>query len=81
MYKGQLVGPDLYGVFGSEIASVPGYSFSSALKKHTGDWTAAKLNDWLKSPSTFAPGTYMTFPGLSSQSERDDVIAYLKSLK
>lgn len=78
---GTLVGPDLYGVFGSKIASVPGYSFSSALKKHTGDWTAAKLNDWLKSPSTFAPGTYMTFPGLSSQSERDDVIAYLKSLK
>jgi cytochrome c2 len=78
---GTLVGPDLYGVFGSKIASVPGYSFSSALKKHTGDWTAAKLNDWLKSPSTFAPGTYMTFPGLSSQSERDDVIAYLKSLE
>jgi len=78
---GTLVGPDLYGVFGTKIASVPGYSFSSALKKHTGDWTAAKLNDWLKSPSTFAPGTYMTFPGLSSEQDRDDVIAYLKSLK
>lgn len=77
---GTLVGPDLYGVFGSKIASVPGYSFSSALKKHTGDWTAEELNEWLKSPSTFAPGTYMTFPGLPSQKQRDDVIAYLKSL-
>jgi len=78
---GTLVGPDLYGVFDSKIASVPGYSFSSALKKHTGDWTEQELNEWLKSPSTFAPGTYMTFPGLSSQTQRDDVIAYLKSLK
>lgn len=78
---GTLVGPDLYGVFGAKIAGVPGYSFSSALKKHTGDWTAQELNEWLKSPSTFAPGTYMTFPGLSSQQQREDVIAYLKSLK
>ncbi len=37
----------------------------AALKKHTGDWDAANLNDWLKSPSTFAPGTYMTFPGIA----------------
>lgn len=78
---GTRVGPDLFGVFDSKIASVPGYSFSPALKKHTGDWTAAKLNEWLKSPSTFAPGTYMTFPGLPSQTQRDDVIAYLKSLQ
>jgi cytochrome c2/sporulation protein YlmC with PRC-barrel domain len=78
---GTLVGPDLYGVYGTKIASVPGYSFSAALKKHTGDWTAAKLNEWLKSPSTFAPGTYMTFPGLPSEQDRNDVIAYLKSLK
>ncbi len=78
---GTLVGPDLYGVYGTKIASVPGYSFSAALKKHTGDWDAANLDEWLKSPSTFAPGTYMTFPGLPSQADRDDVIAYLKSLK
>ena len=78
---GTLVGPDLYDVYGKKIASVPGYSFSGALKKHTGDWDATNLDEWLKSPSTFAPGTYMTFPGLPSQSDRDDVIAYLKSLK
>jgi cytochrome c2 len=76
-----LVGPDLYGVYGTKIASVPSYSFSAALKKHTGDWDAAKLDEWLENPSTFAPGTYMTFPGLPSQKDRDDVIAYLKSLK
>jgi cytochrome c2 len=74
------VGPNLYGIYGTKIASKPGFSFSAALKKHTGIWDKADLNKWLKSPSTFAPGTYMTFPGLPSQEQRDDVIAYLKSL-
>ncbi|MGI9404114.1 MAG: c-type cytochrome [Hyphomicrobium sp.] len=77
---GTRVGPNLYGVYGTKIASKPGFSFSAALKKHTGIWDKADLNEWLKSPSTFAPGTYMTFPGLPSQEQRDDVIAYLKSL-
>jgi len=77
---GTRVGPNLYGVYGTKIASKPGFSFSAALKKHTGVWDKANLDKWLKSPSTFAPGTYMTFPGLHSQKQRDDVIAYLKSL-
>ncbi len=77
---GTRVGPNLYGVFGTKIASKPGFSFSAALKKHTGIWDKANLEKWLTSPRTFAPGTYMTFPGLPSQQQRDDVIAYLKSL-
>jgi cytochrome c len=78
---GTLVGPDLYGVYGTKIASIPGYSFSAALKKHSGNWNEKTLTAWLKSPRSFAPGTYMTFPGLPSQQDRKDVIAYLKSLK
>lgn len=77
---GTRVGPNLYGVYGTKIASKPGFSFSAALKKRTGVWDKANLNKWLTSPSAFAPGTYMTFPGLPSQQQRDDVIAYLKSL-
>lgn len=77
---GTRVGPNLYGVYGTKIAGKPGFSFSAALKKHTGVWDKADLDDWLKNPNAFAPGTYMTFPGLPSQQQRDDVIAYLKSL-
>ncbi len=76
-----LVGPDVYGVPVSKIATIPGYSFSAAMRKLTGDQNATSLNEWLKSPSTLALGTYMTFPGLPSQAERDDVITYLKCLK
>jgi len=77
---GTLVGPNLYGVVGRPIASVAGYDYSSALKRHHGDWSQAKLEAWLKKPSAFAPGTKMTFAGFPSDKKRHDVIDYLKTL-
>jgi cytochrome c len=75
------VGPNLYGIAGEQIAAVPGFNFSSALKGHKGTWTEQNLNDWLKNPDAFASGTYMTFPGIPSDSQRNDVVAYLESLQ
>ena len=74
-------GPNLYNIVGSKIADVPGYSFSDALKAHASEtWTYENLNKWLTSPKTFAPGTKMTFVGIPDDSERSDVIAYLRTL-
>ncbi len=78
---GTLVGPNLFGVVGRPIASVAGYSYSTALKKLKGDWTPESLNAWLRNPSSYAPGTMMTFAGLKSDSDRQGVIDYLESLK
>jgi cytochrome c len=75
-----LVGPNLYGVVGRPIASVAGYNYSSALKKQHGSWAVSNLEDWLRSPNSFAPGTFMTFKGLSSEKDRQDVVDYLKTL-
>jgi cytochrome c len=77
---GAKVGPDLYGVVGRNIASVPGFNYSAALKAKTGTWDFATLNTWLTKPSAFAPGTNMTFAGLSNEKQRADVIDYLDSL-
>jgi cytochrome c len=74
------VGPDLYGVVGRPVASVPGFSYSSALKALGGTWTFDALNKWLTKPSADAPGTAMTFAGLSNAKQRADVIVYLDSL-
>jgi cytochrome c len=77
---GAKIGPDLYGVVGRKIASVPGFNYSAALKAKSGTWDFDTLNTWLTKPSAFAPGTAMTFAGLSNEKQRADVIDYLDSL-
>jgi cytochrome c len=79
--KGQAnnIGPNLYGVVGRPVASVPGFNYSAALKAKGGTWTFDALNTWLKNPRADVPGTLMTFAGFDEESERADVIDYLNS--
>jgi cytochrome c len=78
--QGPKIGPDLYGTVGRKIASVSGFNYSAALKSKNGTWDFDTLNTWLAKPSAFAPGTAMTFAGLSNDKQRADVIAYLNTL-
>ena len=71
------VGPNLWGSVGAPLANVAGYAFSDALRSKGGTWTFEALNDWLRSPRQFAPGTKMTFAGLSNPEERANLIAYM----
>lgn len=74
------VGPNLYGVVGGAHAHQQGFNYSDALKSKKGDWTFDELNEWLHKPASFAPGTRMTFAGITSDQQRADVIAYLRTL-
>jgi cytochrome c len=78
--QGPKIGPDLYNVVGRKIASAQGFNYSAALKTKNGNWDFDTLNTWLTKPSAFAPGTAMTFAGLSNEKQRADVIAYLDTL-
>ena len=72
------LGPNLYGVVGDETATGRGgFPFSDALKGKGGKWDFDSLNAWLTSPKAYAPGTKMTFAGLSNPQDRANVIAYL----
>jgi cytochrome c len=73
------VGPNLYGVLGEEIGKGRGFAFSPALSGKGGNWSWTSLNEWLTSPKAFAPGTKMTFAGISNPQDRADVIAFLNS--
>ncbi|BBC74413.1 cytochrome c [Altererythrobacter sp. B11] len=74
------IGPNLHGVVGEAIGKgVGGFAFSDALSSHGGNWTFDELNEWLKSPRAYAPGTKMSFAGLSSIEDRANVIAYLNA--
>ena len=74
------VGPALYGVFGRGIGQGADYSYSTALSGKHGNWTVDTLDDWLKSPRHFAPGTKMAFPGIADDASRAAVVAFLRSL-
>lgn len=75
------IGPNLWGTLGEEIGhGKAGYSFSDALAGKGGKWDFENMNAWLASPKAFAPGTKMSFAGLSKPEDRANVIAYLNSL-
>jgi len=71
------LGPNLWGTAGNRIAHRADYSYSDPLKNHGGTWDWETLSAWLHSPRTFAPGTKMTFAGLSDPQERADVLLFL----
>lgn len=72
------IGPNLWGIIGAPIGQDRnGFAFSDALSKKGGTWNWDLLSQWLTSPKAFAPGTKMTFAGLSDPQTRANVIAYL----
>ena len=81
--RGDPLGANLDGFFGRPGRSEKTYQtrYSSALKNSGLTWNAATLDKWLVYPAGLIPGTRMAgFPGLSSETERADVIAYLSTL-
>ena len=74
------VGPNLYGVVGDHKGEGRGFNFSAAMKAKGGTWTYDDLNAFIANPKAFVPGTAMGFAGISKDSQRADVIAYLRSL-
>lgn len=72
-----LVGPNLYGVFGREIGSVEGFTYSSAVEASDIVWTPEILAQWLESPRNFLPGNKMSFAGVRKPEDRTAVIAYI----
>ena len=78
------VGPSLFGVIGRKAGTEPGFSYSSSMKEfgesgHT--WTPEQLDSYLVDPRKVVTGTKMIFPGLKKEDDRQNVIAYLETLK
>jgi len=74
------IGPNLWGVVGRPIASVPGFAYSDSLKSMGGDWTFDKLDQWIANPKGMASGTKMAFAGEKDAQKRADILDYLDSL-
>jgi nitrite reductase (NO-forming) len=75
-----MVGPSLAGVVGRKAGTEAGYSYSQAMKQANIVWDVKSLDAYLTNPQKLVPGNKMPFPGLKSDHDRDDIIAYLISI-
>ena len=72
------VGPRHCGLFGRRAGSLPGYAYSTAMKKYGVVWNEETLDRFVENPLVTVPGTRMGYAGVKDPAERADLIAYLK---
>jgi nitrite reductase (NO-forming) len=72
-----VLGPSLAGVMGRKAGSVEGYNYSPAMKQANLVWDQKTLDAYLADPGKTVPGNKMPFPGLKTDHDRADVIAFL----
>ena len=78
--KGGRTGPNLWEIVGRDKASAPGFSYSRTLQDWEGAWTYEDLNIYLYDPVLTTPGVRMETPGVSDETERVNLVAYLRTL-
>jgi len=74
------VGPNLWGIVNRPKHSEAGFNYSGPMKGTSGAWTYDDLYVFLKSPKGMVPGTAMSFAGIARDTQRADVIAFLRTL-
>ncbi|MGB8182994.1 MAG: copper-containing nitrite reductase [Stellaceae bacterium] len=72
-----LVGPSLAKLIGRHAGTLEGFDYSDAMKKAGIVWDTATLDAYLADPQNVVPGNRMPFPGLKSETDRHDVVAFL----
>lgn len=75
------IGPNLYGLFERAAASAADFNYSDAMSakgEEIGTWTDETLDTYLTKPRDYVPGTNMSFAGLRKESQRINLIAFLR---
>jgi cytochrome c len=75
-----MVGPNLWGIVGRDIASHGGFTYSSAMTAQSGNWSYERLDQYLARPARAVPGNKMAFGGIRNGADRANLLAYLGSL-
>jgi nitrite reductase (NO-forming) len=72
-----ILGPSLAGIVGRKSGAEPDFNYSPAMKQAALTWDAVTLDGYLMDPQKIVPGNRMPFPGLKTDHDRKDVIAFL----
>ncbi len=75
------MGPTLWKVVGRRPASISDYNYSDAMRSNNVAWTEDRISDYIANPQSLVPGVKMAFPGLDDAQKRDDLIAFLSTLR
>uniref|UniRef100_A0A8D9BSR4 Cytochrome c n=1 Tax=Cacopsylla melanoneura TaxID=428564 RepID=A0A8D9BSR4_9HEMI len=75
------VGPNLWGVVGRATGQVAGFDYTAANKNKGITWNSETLNIYLENPKKYIPGTKMIYAGLKKEKDRENLIAFLSTLK
>lgn len=74
-----MMGPNLYSLFGRTSGSLPGFSYSQAMKAKAVEWQMESLDQFIASPQAFVAGTYMPYMGLASAEDRHALGCFLSA--
>ena len=72
-----ILGPSLASIVGRKSATDANFSYSPAMKQAALTWDPSTLDAYLADPAKVVPGNRMPFPGLKTDHDRKDVIAFL----
>ncbi len=79
--SGRSVGPSLLGVYGRQSGSLEGYKYSPAMKRSKLTWDDKNLHDYIADPQRKVKANNMSFKGIRSSADIDDLVEYLKTYK
>jgi len=81
--KGQpnRTGPNLWGIIDKPKAVAENFRYSRELKIYGGVWSEAEISKFIAGPRAMIRDTKMTFKGIKVEKDRNNIIAYLKTLK
>jgi cytochrome c len=74
------IGPHLWNIVGRDKASLDYKGYSKTLRAREGVWTYEDLNTYLSGPAVTTPGVNMQTEGATNETDRVNVIAYLRTL-
>jgi len=78
------VGPNLWGVVGRNAASIEGFRYSANMRELAAGglvWNEDRLRAYITNPKAVVPQGSMAYAGLRNETQLNDLIAYLNTLK